>query len=205
MLFLDTLRNKPQVKVNDEYIKDLTAQSVDFNTGGRMIIKSTGIVSSDLVMRSDLIAKIYFRDSNKLDYLLKFNGISNPFSIDEGDIILIPDDDVMKAVFKPKRELDKVASKESLINKFFDPDRLSKKDAKRLEYLQVKSEALSNGSKTNLPPNFAEPGSKEIKVVDGNVIFGADVVKCNVNTTDPISKARAKSKLIENRIFRSVK
>lgn len=99
MLLIDTLRNKPQVQVNGEYIKDLTTQSVEF--GPSMRVKKTGIVSDDLVMRPDLVAKIYFGNSNKLDAILKFNGISNPFSMDEGDIILVPDPEDMKTAFKP--------------------------------------------------------------------------------------------------------
>jgi len=69
----------------------------------------------------------------------------------------------------------------------------------------MKSEQRANGSKTNLPPNFAEPGSKELKVVDGKVIFGGDVVPSSENCVDPLSKARAKSKLIENKIFKNTR
>lgn len=203
MLLIDTLRNKPTIEVNGELIKDLTAQSVEFR--GEMFIIGTGVVSDDLVMRADLIAKIYFRNVNKIDYLLKFNGISNPFSLDQGDIVLIPDYDDMKIAMKLKRVKDAHTAKEEIIKKFFDPNRLGKKDKKRLDYLRIKSEQMANGSKTNLPPNFAEPGSKELKVVDGKVIFGDDVVPSKETCPTPLSKARAKSKLIENKIFRSVR
>ena len=203
MLLIDTLRNKPFTEVNGEQIKDLTALSVDFR--GEMSVIGTGVVSDDLVMRADLISKIYFRNINKIDYLLKFNGISNPFSIDEGDIILIPEADAMKVSLTPKRAKDASTAKSDVTKKFFDPNRLSKKDKKRLEYLKNKSEALANGSKTNLPPNFAEPGAQELKVVDGKVIFGGDVVPSSENCPDPLSKARAKSKLIENKIFKNTR
>ena len=203
MLLLDTLRNKPEYKVNGEYIKDLTVRSVEF--GPNMAVQSTGIVSEDLAMRMDLVAKVYFKDSNKMDMLLKFNGISNPFSVDEGDIILVPDLEDMKKAFAPKTAKDKDTNKEDLINKFFDPDRMSKKDKKRLEYLKEKSAQLANGSETNLPPNFAEPGSKELQVIDGLVVFGGDVVPQKDNCPDPLSKARAKSKILEKKIFKNSK
>jgi len=203
MLLLDVLRNKPEIKVNNEYIKDLTARSVEF--GPNMAVQSTGIVSSDLAMRLDLIAKIYFENSNKLDALMKFNGISNPFSVDEGDIILVPSTEDMKKAFAVKTGKDKETNKEDLIKKFFDPDRMSKKDKKRLAYLKEKSAQLANGSATNLPPNFAEPGSKELQVIDGQVVFGNDVVPQKDNCTDPLSKARAKSKILEKKIFKNSK
>jgi len=203
MLLLDTLRNKPEVQVNGEYIKDMTAQSVEF--GPNMLVAKTGIVSEDLSMRADLVSRIYFGNANKLDAILKYNGISNPFSLDEGDIVLIPSKEDMKTAFKPKIAKDNTDAKAELIKKFFDPNKLSKKDNKRLDYLRAKSEQLANGSKTNLPPNFAEPGSKELKVVDGAVVFGGDVVPSAEQCPDPLSKARAKSKLIENKIFKNSK
>jgi len=203
MLLIDTIRNKPEVLVNGEYIKDMTTRSVEF--GPNMLVSKTGIVSEDLAMRPDLVSKIYFGDSNKLDHILKFNGISNPFSLEAGDIVLIPSAEDMKTAFKPKVAKDNQTNKDELIKKFFDPDKLSKKDNKRIDYLAAKSAQLANGSKTNLPPNFAEPGSQELKVVNGQVIFGGDVVPSKENCTDPLSKARAKSKLLENKIFKNSK
>jgi hypothetical protein len=203
MLLLETLRNKPYLLKDGENIRDLTASSVEFN--GPLFVQSTGVVSSDFVMRADLIAKVYFRNANKLDYLLKFNGISNPFSLNENDIVLIPDMDEMKLALKPKKAKDSTATKDAIIKKFFDPNRLSKTDKKRLDYLAEKSASLPNGSKTNLPPNFSEPGSKELKVVDGKVIFGGDTVPNNKHCIDPLSKARAKSKILQNKIFNNTR
>jgi hypothetical protein len=203
MLLIETLRNKPSFSKNGELIKDLTYKSVEFRED--MLITDVGVVTEDLVMRADLFAKIYFRNANRLDYLLKFNGISNPFSIDAGDLILIPSEDSMKAAFKPKTEKDRETSRDEVVKKFFDPNRLNKKDKKRLEYLKKKSAEHANGSKTNLPPNFAEPGSKELRVVDGKVVFGGDVVANKEHCPDPLSKARAKSKLIQNKIFKNTR
>lgn len=203
MLLIETLRNKPEIEKNGELIRDLTNPSVEFR--GEMFVIGTAVIGRDLVMRPDLVAKEYFRNSNKFDYILKFSGVSNPFSIDEGDVLLIPSDEDMKIAFKPKTTKDPAASQKEVAKKFFDPNRLSKKDQKRLELLKQKSTQLDNGSKTNLPPNFAEPGSQEITVKDGKVIFGNDVVANKANCPDPLSKARAKQKLLEQKIFRNTK
>lgn len=48
-------------------------------------------VPSDYVMRPDLIALIELGDANKMEYIMMFNQIGNPFSIDEDDVLLIPD------------------------------------------------------------------------------------------------------------------
>lgn len=201
MLLLDTLRNKPPYVKNGEHIRDLTAQSVDFTR--EMYVIDTAVVTSDFVMRADLVAKVEFRNSNRLDYLLKFNGISNPFSVDEGDILLVPDQDAMKLAMKPKKKGDD--DRAEVVKKFFDPNRLSKKDKKRVDYIKKKSEDAANGSANNLPPNFAEPGAQEIAVVDGKVVFGGDVVPNAENCVDPLSKARAKSKILQKKIFRNTR
>ena len=48
-------------------------------------------VPKDYVMRPDLISKAVYNNSLYAEIVLKYNGISNPFTIDEGDLILIPD------------------------------------------------------------------------------------------------------------------
>lgn len=203
MLFIETLRKKPLFKKPDGYVRDLTERSVEFRQDVRVVQADT--VSDDLAMRADLLARIYFRDANKLDYLLKFNGISNPFSIAPGDIILVPDQDDMKTVMSPTRLADQSKSKDELKKKFFDPDRLGKKDKKRLDYLQSRSASMANGSQNNLPPNFAEPGAQELRVVDGKVIFGGDIVPNAERCPEPLSKARAKSKILQNKIFKNTR
>ena len=40
--------------------------------------------------RPDLVALKYYGDHSYTDLILKFNGISNPFSMSEGDTIEIP-------------------------------------------------------------------------------------------------------------------
>lgn len=209
MLLIETLRNKSDILVNNELIKDMTAKSVEYN--GDYLVSHSVIVDDDLVMRPDLLAKFYYKNSNKLDYLLKFNGISNPFSLNSGDIILIPYEEDMKVAMKPKTSANAGTDKNpsttqsEVAKKFFDPNRLSKKDQKRLEYLKEKAAQFQNPSGNNLPPNFAEPGAQELTVKDGKVVFGADVVATKDNCPDPLSKARAKQKLLERAIFKNTR
>ena len=44
------------------------------------------------------VSKVIYGDSNKVDYLMKFNGISNPFSIYAGQVIIAGDPDNYQTV-----------------------------------------------------------------------------------------------------------
>lgn len=199
MVSIEALRRKPSITVNDELIVDLTAPSFVFNSP----LKVTGTVmaADDVEMRPDMIAKIMYGDSNKIEHVLKLNSVSNPFSIESGQIFLKGDLTEIKSAYAAPLKTDQTSS-QSIIDRFFDPKKLSKKDAKRLEYIKKKSASLDNASSTNLPPNFAKPGDKEMTIKDGKVIFGNDVVGSAAQCAEPLSRAQAKAKLLENRIFR---
>ena len=47
-------------------------------------------VRDDEVTRPDLIALEYYGDQTKTDLILKWNGISDPFSLAPGDVLVIP-------------------------------------------------------------------------------------------------------------------
>jgi len=197
MIIIDTLRRKKEITVNGEQIMDLTSKSFEFI--GMQLITGTTVVTDDFVMRPDLISQHIFSDQNKFDYLMKFNGISNPFAINTGDVIFLMDESDMQLSRASTATDD---NKEDIRKKFFDPSRLSKKDQKRLDFIKTKASALPNASAQVLPPNFAEPGSQEMKSVDGKIIFGGDVVVNKNNCPEPSSRARVKAKLLENKIFK---
>ncbi len=197
MLLLKTLESKSQITSNNEKIIDLTENTFKYNTNVDAI--ASVIVTDDFEMRSDLLARAYYGNSNKMDYILKYNGISNPFSIEKGMILLIPDQNAMDANFVPSKSENAEEKKEDIRKRFFDETRLSKKDAKRLELIKKKAE------NTVLTPNMAEIGSKEITVKDGMVVFGNDVVFNKDSCPVPQSRASVKAKLIAKKIFKNVK
>lgn len=43
-------------------------------------------------MRPDLISMAMYGDIDEAEYILKFSGISNPFSLDKDDVLKIPND-----------------------------------------------------------------------------------------------------------------
>lgn len=207
MLQIETLRRKIEWPVpdgNNDIFIDMTTASFIFS--GDISVNKSVVITDDFKMRPDLVAKAEYGDSNKLDYICKFNSISNPFSLDSNRVLYIGDADAMDQQMTNNAANTGASSAipnqaSDIRNAFFDPTKLSTQDATRLKYLQMLSATQPNASPLNLPPNFANPGSQEMTVVNGQVIFGNDVVGSKANCPDPISKARAKSKLLENRIF----
>jgi hypothetical protein len=202
MLSISTLYKKPEtVNQNGEGVVDLTAATFVYNTD--VVITGSGMVSDELEMRVDLVAKIYYGDVSKLDFICKFNGISNPFSLEAGTILLIGDKNGMEANFtNPTGKQTSDAKQADIRAKFFDANRLSKKDVKRLELVKKKSAEFANAA-SNLPPNMAPVGSLEMKSKDGVVIFGGDVVANKDNCPTPLSRAVVKAKLLEQKTFKN--
>jgi hypothetical protein len=114
--------------------------------------------------RPDLIALDAYGDTSMADIILKFNGISDPFSIVEGETIKIPKIDY------PFKRLDRIQNKEENLIKqqFVDTKRLNKKDQRRVEAMKKKYD-----KETLLPPNVIPVGKKTFKFEAGSIIFGA--------------------------------
>jgi len=129
------------------------------------------VVQLNEVGRPDLISDKYYRNTDYVDYILKYNNISNPFSLDEGDIILIPNIETPTLKWQKVKENDYVNSEteDSIKSQFMDTKRLPAKDAKRVEYLKKKASGLKNGSKEILPPNILKPGETNIQITDDSI------------------------------------
>lgn len=204
MFQFKTLRNKPVITGQDgEQTLDLSAPTWEFS----YIVNVTGstIVPEEMAMRPDLVSTTLYGDMNKVDYVTKLNGISNPFSLMPGQLILAGEPGEIAEAMQMAKDKNDADERIDLRSKLFDPTKLSRKDVKRLEYIQQKSKAADEASMpaSNLPPNFAEIGRDEITVKDGKVVFGDNVVSNKADCPEPLSRARVKAKLLEAKIFRS--
>lgn len=146
----------------------MTEPIIIFNNNVKAI--ATHTVTADEIGRIDLIANAYYRNINKAELILKYNNISNPFSINEGDVLLIPDD--RYPLVKWKR-VNPMASEEiselNIRDQFVNSKRLSERDAKRIEYLKRKAAQKANGASEILPPNILKPGEKNIIIENGKI------------------------------------
>lgn len=158
------------------------------------------VVSDNEEMRGDLISLQYLNDQNLEDVLLKFNGISNPFSIESGDILFIPNQSSINNV--------RVESKRDVENKQQD-FRLNFNDNLTMQTSPIKDfndkfndkvkDIIQNGS--GLPPNIADFGDKQFVTKGGKVYFAPNIGKCTTDNKNPISKGELVARLIKNRII----
>ena len=119
-------------------------------------------VKSDEVCRIDLISSRFYGSDSYIDYILKYNGISNPFSITEGDILKMPDVGVGLKIFKEANIL--LSNSNPIRDQFINNKRLTKKDSRRVEYLQRKANQKPNGPSEILPPNILCSDKSNIKI-----------------------------------------
>lgn len=168
----ELLEYKPKViDKNGNEIYDLTKRSINYDQDQDVDIIDGFLVGSDMKMRPDLISYLAYNNVDHFALLLKFNGISNPFSIDEGDYIFIPSLSYMQQQLDKKTE----DPKKNIYKQYIDPSKKPIFNPRKTEYLNkvdklknIKSDRIS---KYNLPPNLAEPGSTEAKLGKQGVIY----------------------------------
>tara|TARA_R110000796_G_scaffold30819_14_gene82094 strand:+ start:60 stop:548 length:489 start_codon:yes stop_codon:yes gene_type:complete len=116
-------------------------------------------VNASQLGRPDLISLYYYDTHDYTDIILKFNGISNPFSLNIGDTLEIPIQQTAFGKFiKPTR-----TGGDSAKDKFIKQRHMTPKDIKRLDYLQKVSQ---DGA---LPPNRLKTGQVN-KTADSGII-----------------------------------
>jgi len=155
-------------------------------------IIATHTVREDEVGRPDLISLEYYNTDSKTDIILKWNGISDPFSLSPGEVLEIPTDEV------PFYKLDRPSKFEDnkIKNEFVQGKKLSKKDLARIEALKKKY-----NKDVLLPPNVIAVGKKNFKfTADGNVILGAQAQNDEVTQSIVADLAAQSDQLVQDRI-----
>jgi hypothetical protein len=194
---------KPVIQQNGESIIDLTYPSVRYNYDP--YIEGIVIVNELLEMRPDLVSRSAYGTTTFWDMILKFNGVSNPFSICKDDIFLIPEVDSMREQMATSGAKNVIA--DSIRSQYIDVSKKAKSDPKlaelekkRKEAQAKKAEGIGVASVNNLPPNIAEEGDKEIIIKGGKIYFGPDISKGKNECEIPLSKSEFIAKLIKNKI-----
>lgn len=195
MLNIDILQNKQEKVINGQSILDLVSPSMN-NSIVPNYTKAI-ITTEEMVMRPDLAAQMYCGSHHKVGILLKVNSISNPFSIDANELLLIPDRQTMEDLAKP---VDKPMNSE-IRNSFRKQlqNRISQISDSRKEYLN----AVNISTEAQLPPNVTQEGQEQFKVVDGKLIFGSDIGVCRTKIQQNKSVATIKSRFAQRQIFES--
>jgi hypothetical protein len=194
---------KPTFEVNGENILDLTYPSIRYNYDPWIIAVAN--VSEMEAMRPDLLSRAAYGSIHYWDMILKYNGISNPFSLGPNDQLLIPSLEQMSDQVAPNGATDVIA--DSVRKQYIDVSKKAKTDPKLAEQEKKRREAQRKKaedvaevpSESNLPPNIAEVGDREIVIKGGKVYFGPDVSKNKRACEKPLSKSEFIAKLLKNR------
>ena len=127
-------------------------------------------VNQSQVGRIDLVSIEYYGSADYSDLILKYNNISNPFTIAEGDILNIPDRTALKDFKEIKPVGDQKESENPVRQQFLDTKRLTPKDANRVEYLKKKANEKENGAQP-LPPNILPEGESNLDIEGDTIIL----------------------------------
>lgn len=172
-MFSNTLDKKPIfIKPNNERLVDITASMFNVHnlkTINYVIYK----VPKEFEMRPDLISSAVYRTTEHTEMILKFNGISNPFTIMEDDIILIPDIDDMQILVLQNHSLTDNRSSIRNTYKYIDPTKIP------VRQTEFQNRQIVGGAKEGaLPPNISREGEQQITFRNGRVYFGESVDTC---------------------------
>lgn len=177
-MFLNSLDRKPLIKRPDGLlVRDLTQSMFDLKSGSYVNL-SVYRVPKEYSMRPDLLSQASYNNTIYAEFILKYNGISNPFSIGEGQVVVIPDINNAKEVAKSRSDDGEDSDAKRIRNsyKYIDPTKVPRRDADVESFdrrnLQGKKSQLQDGA---LPPNISQEGEKGIVTRNGRVYFGENV------------------------------
>lgn len=180
-MFLGSLDRKPFLKKKDgNIVRDLTKSMFDFKANNYTSFNAFKI-PVDYVMRPDLISQAVYNNTLYAEYILKYNGISNPFTLNEGDTILVPNLESAKlntnTTGSGSGDGDDASKRLRESYKYIDPSKIPKRD-KDLEKFVGRN--FDSANKTTiqegaLPPNIAAEGSSQIVERNGRVYFGENI------------------------------
>jgi hypothetical protein len=195
------LSRKPR-KTNDgllEGIIDIAARTLK-SVNARM--QTIAKVIDGEQARPDLVSVRVYGEDTYQDHICKMNGISNPYSLNVDDVLVIPNTVSFSRDVQVETEpipaevpidfrinfkdINKNPNQETAIQKF------NQTFEKGVEQLK------EDGS--GLPPSVADFGDKQFLIRGGEVIFAPNIGKCITNEAAPISKGELLARLIKNRM-----
>lgn len=157
-------------RTGEEYL-DLTAPSFEYNAEFGII--GIHYVMPDQAGRIDLISNQYFGSGKYIDAICILNNIRNPFAVEEGDVLFIPNVSTREkdVYFRPK-----TASRPNEVQaQYIDTDRQSQKDQSRIERLAAKGKGKKGGVQAPLPPNVLQQGQSGKSFDAGAILLGSNL------------------------------
>lgn len=154
---------------NGESVVDLLSKNYDIEyISGRLKIRVLFPIKEEHLCRLDLVCQEVYGEPGYASLLAKWNGISNPFSMSVGDILVCPTPDILTSSFIQEPDIDK-RDVEATRSIWLDPKRATKQDLNRIEQLKKIALKEKNGSTDPKPTNLLREGEQAF-IKDGNFI-----------------------------------
>lgn len=155
-----TLKNILKDENKEEYF-DLSVPSFDVTS---IQITDVHLVNQDEEGRIDKICKSYYGNSDFIDVLCFVNHIYNPFSVKEGDLLLIPEITSYAGKIYKKPEIPTWLAPEETKQNSNNKKKTNEKDENRINRLKQQ--------KKQRKPNELPEGATIKKYVNGKIILG---------------------------------
>lgn len=188
-MFENSIDNKSIIKdKKGENIIDLTEPCFNDKKSNN-IIYTLKRVPYNMIMRMDLVSQAEYNNDNYTDILLKYNDISNPFTLNYNDILFIPSaETVANDITKPFDVENDNAELIRNYHKYIDKDKVPTTIGSQKNEVNISK----NYTEANITPEESEP----IVMRNGRIYFGNNSnVECS---TDGISASDFAIKKIEN-------
>ena len=130
MLNYRLINTKPLITVNNRTYQDLLSKTINDERGWNANVV---IVNKYYVARPDLISLAMYGDDKYADIICKINGISNPFELNEDDVLLIPNINYLNDCLNKQRVPSEIISdpKQDFIQPIDVNNKQKKKDELR--------------------------------------------------------------------------
>jgi|TARA_R110002074_G_scaffold396170_1_gene585286 hypothetical protein len=165
-----TLKNRLIIDETGEGYWDFTAPSFVYDSD--LGVRALHYVMVDQVGRIDKISEKYYGSGEFIDALCVVNNIFNPFSIEEGDILVIPNLSRKDLVYKRPNPATRPNDVQEA---YVDTGRQSEKDQSRVQRLIEKAKSSENGVKQPMPPNMLQPGQESKTFSGGKIQLGTNL------------------------------
>lgn len=174
-----TLKNKLIIDKTGEGYWDLNAPSFIYDSD--LGVKALHYVMQDQVGRIDKISFKYFGSGEFIDAICVVNNIFNPFSVSEGDILVIPNLSRKDLVYKRPNPATRPNDVQEA---YVDTGRQSEKDQSRIQRLIEKAKTKEAGVKQPMPPNMLQPGQEAKTFNGGKIKLGTNLPSRNTKRSN---------------------
>lgn len=171
---------KEEMLKDGEYMIDFSENNFEVNyLDPYLRVQTVIIVKEEHLARPDLLSWDAYGNVEYIDAILKFNQITNPFSMDLYDLIVCPVPSILPRFYKrANKQTQFIYDTKAL---FLDPKRASQKDQNRLKQLEKIASKRKNGSSNPKPTNLLRNGEVPFST-DGKVLrFAPSISSPNTN------------------------